>query len=59
VGVRRAFSPLIIGEWTATAGLPGIPREAGSAFSPLIIGEWTATARSGHTTMTSPLLSVP
>ena len=37
------FSPLIIGEWTATlatfpAGQPGPV-----AFSPLIIGEWTAT----------------
>ena len=37
------FSPLIIGEWTATVEVDRASRSSGLAFSPLIIGEWTAT----------------
>ena len=39
-----AFSPLIIGEWTATRDEQARWLEERAAFSPLIIGEWTATS---------------
>ena len=37
------FSPLIIGEWTATYRTYWDAVRGDDAFSPLIIGEWTAT----------------
>gem|GEM_PF-3532890 len=40
----EAFSPLIIGEWTATSRIVCTPSRQVVAFSPLIIGEWTATS---------------